>query len=68
MRKVMFTAGPVEGLITTECCKKQMLCYLFELKCKFISAEWVDRVDSKMIYERKQGSQVLYVLPITHVL
>ena len=32
----------------------------------FISAEWVDRVDSKMIYERKQGSQALYVLPITH--
>ena len=32
MRKVMFTAGPVEGLITTECCKKQMSRYfkLFE--------------------------------------
>ena len=31
-------------------------------------AEWLDRANSKMIYERKANQQVLYVLPITHIL
>ena len=31
-------------------------------------AKWLDRVSSKMIYERKSKSQVLYVLPISHIL
>jgi hypothetical protein len=31
-------------------------------------AEWIERADSKMIYERKPSSPVLYVLPITHIL
>lgn len=31
-------------------------------------AGWLGKVDSKMIYERKPSNQVLYVLPITHIL
>ena len=33
----------------------------------FARAEWIDKVNSKMIYERKPSSLVLYVLPITHI-
>ena len=31
-------------------------------------ADWIDKVNSKMIYERKPSSLVLYVLFITHIL
>ena len=31
-------------------------------------AAWLDKCDSKIIYERRMQSQVLYVVPITSIL
>ena len=33
-----------------------------------IIAAWLDKCDSKIIYERRMQSQVLYVVPITSIL
>ena len=33
-----------------------------------VMAAWLDKCDSKIIYERQMQSQVLYVVPITSIL
>jgi hypothetical protein len=33
-----------------------------------VIAAWLDKCDSKIIYERRMQSQVLYVVPITSIL
>ena len=38
------------------------------IQCMFARAEWIDKVNSTMIYERKPSSQMHYVRPITHIL
>jgi hypothetical protein len=49
-------------------CKICKICfyYIFNIFCIF--TEWLDNIGSKLVYERKENQQVLYVVPITSIL
>jgi hypothetical protein len=40
--------------------------YILKIFCIF--TEWLDNIGSKLVYERKENQQVLYVVPITSIL
>ena len=40
--------------------------YIFNIF--YIFTEWLDNIGSKLVYERKENQQVLYVVPITSIL
>jgi hypothetical protein len=42
------------------------LFYIFNIFCIF--TEWLEKIGSKLVYERKENKQVLYVVPITSIL
>jgi hypothetical protein len=42
------------------------LLYIFDIFCIF--TEWLDNIGSKLVYERKENQQVLYVVPFTSIM